>query len=240
MGTSSLMCASGGIGRRAGFRFQWGNSWRFKSSLAHQSCNSRTTTPRENYRRGVPDHSRIPLNLPFCCLRRHYRLDYGRSFGPPNTCTGGALNLGVNLQPVPPSLVPITPRRRWRQLISHGAVFGQLKTRLNGSLEVDFGALVWDDGDGHWWSSGGRRRDGLVQLLTCLERRLVWEPGHRFGGAGVAYAWRWRGWRNRAPWWIDPGQRTGRSSWGDPAEQAFGLRVVLWSAPSYVRHILIK
>ena len=25
-------------GRRAGFRFRWGNSWRFKSSLAHRSA----------------------------------------------------------------------------------------------------------------------------------------------------------------------------------------------------------
>ena len=27
---------SGGIGRRAGFRILWGNSWRFESSLRHQ------------------------------------------------------------------------------------------------------------------------------------------------------------------------------------------------------------
>ena len=28
---------SGGIGRRAGFRFQWGNPWEFESPLSHQS-----------------------------------------------------------------------------------------------------------------------------------------------------------------------------------------------------------
>ncbi len=27
---------SGGIGRRAGFRFQWGNPWEFESPLSHQ------------------------------------------------------------------------------------------------------------------------------------------------------------------------------------------------------------
>ena len=28
-------CESGGIGRRAGFRYQWGNPWEFKSPLSH-------------------------------------------------------------------------------------------------------------------------------------------------------------------------------------------------------------
>ena len=28
-------CESGGIGRRAGFRFQWGNLWEFESPLSH-------------------------------------------------------------------------------------------------------------------------------------------------------------------------------------------------------------
>ena len=29
---------SGGIGRRAGFRFQWGNLWEFESPLSHHFC----------------------------------------------------------------------------------------------------------------------------------------------------------------------------------------------------------
>jgi hypothetical protein len=28
-------CESGGIGRRAGFRIQWGNPWEFESPLSH-------------------------------------------------------------------------------------------------------------------------------------------------------------------------------------------------------------
>src|SRR5690606_34250022 len=34
--------ASGGIGRRAGFRFRWGNSWGFKSLLAHHHSTPRS------------------------------------------------------------------------------------------------------------------------------------------------------------------------------------------------------
>ena len=30
-----VLCESGGIGRRAGFRIQWGNPWEFESPLSH-------------------------------------------------------------------------------------------------------------------------------------------------------------------------------------------------------------
>ena len=32
---SIFLGESGGIGRRAGFRFQWGNPWEFESPLSH-------------------------------------------------------------------------------------------------------------------------------------------------------------------------------------------------------------
>jgi hypothetical protein len=32
-------CESGGIGRRAGFRIQWGNPWEFESPLSHHNVN---------------------------------------------------------------------------------------------------------------------------------------------------------------------------------------------------------
>ena len=36
-GGSCSYCESGGTGRRAGFRFQWGNPWGFESPLSHHS-----------------------------------------------------------------------------------------------------------------------------------------------------------------------------------------------------------
>ena len=36
---------SGGIGRRAGFRIQWGNPWEFESPLSHQLCADRYDSP---------------------------------------------------------------------------------------------------------------------------------------------------------------------------------------------------
>src|ERR1700678_4084866 len=38
-------CPGGGTGRRAGFRYQWSNSWRFESSPGHHRTRADSTNP---------------------------------------------------------------------------------------------------------------------------------------------------------------------------------------------------
>ncbi len=44
-------CPGGGTGRRAGFRYQWSNSWRFESSPGHHSTRPRPLRPANPPRR---------------------------------------------------------------------------------------------------------------------------------------------------------------------------------------------
>ena len=48
-----MTCGRGGTGRRAGFRIQWGDSWRFESSRPHQVMTGATMAPSEVPRRTV-------------------------------------------------------------------------------------------------------------------------------------------------------------------------------------------
>jgi hypothetical protein len=64
-------CASGGIGRRTGFRFQRRKAWRFDPSLAHEDVTARESETAPGSRAGVgpggdvsgDDSSRIGVRL---------------------------------------------------------------------------------------------------------------------------------------------------------------------------------
>jgi hypothetical protein len=66
---SRVESAGGGIGRRAGFRFQWGNLWGFESPPAHHFNSRGYTRDRD----GAPDpragRSLLPI-LARRCIRR--------------------------------------------------------------------------------------------------------------------------------------------------------------------------
>ena len=51
---SRFSCGRGGTGRRAGFRFQWGNSWRFESSRPHHCSHCAGRHRHDAYRKEPP------------------------------------------------------------------------------------------------------------------------------------------------------------------------------------------
>ena len=67
-------CPGGGTGRRAGFRYQWSNSWRFESSPGHHpkaGCKSSNQAPESRIPHSKTHRAASPRDSRYLCGLRH-------------------------------------------------------------------------------------------------------------------------------------------------------------------------